>query len=129
VFATDAVDSNQIGAYAIDGSGLSAGNYLFVQDAANAAALLITPPSEPSGPGGTPSVFYGAIASASQAESACAQLRDAAGDEALCAVQMNFRQTQQVNLVPGWRRVIDADGTTFTRNGAGIRLPEGTQVQ
>jgi filamentous hemagglutinin family protein len=42
-FATTATASSSVGAYAIDGKGLSAGNYLFTQAGGNATALTITP--------------------------------------------------------------------------------------
>ena len=131
VFNTSAPDSDQIGLFAIDGGGLAAnrGNYVFVQDPTNANALLITPRAAPSLPSGNPSTVVGAIASTSQTESPCAQLREADETQALCAAQMNFRQTQRVNLEPGWRRVIAIDGSSFAREGAGIRLPAGVVNQ
>ena len=69
VFATTAADASQIGAYAIDGSGLSAnaGNYVFAQDPANATALTITPRVDDGALDG----LVGAITSALQAEGAC----------------------------------------------------------
>ena len=44
-FNTLADNTSHVGAYAIDGAGLAAnnGNYIFVQDGANATALSITP--------------------------------------------------------------------------------------
>ena len=44
-FTTPATQTSNVGIYAIDGSGLTAnnGNYVFVQDAANATALTINP--------------------------------------------------------------------------------------
>jgi filamentous hemagglutinin family protein len=43
VFATEATDTSLPGRYAIDGSGLSASNYVFVQAAGNASALALIP--------------------------------------------------------------------------------------
>jgi hypothetical protein len=40
-------NTNQPGQYAIDGSGLTAGNYVFVQAPGNASALTLTPASAP----------------------------------------------------------------------------------
>ena len=43
VFSTSATASSNVGAYAINGSGLSAGNYVIVQAQGNATALTVTP--------------------------------------------------------------------------------------
>ena len=54
-FTTDAKQNTIIGAYAIDGSGLTAANYLFVQAPSNATALTIsTPPTIPGSQFGPP---------------------------------------------------------------------------
>jgi len=42
-FASNASQASNVGSYAINGSGLNATNYVFVQDAANATAFTITP--------------------------------------------------------------------------------------
>ncbi len=42
-FTTNATQGSNVGRYAIDGGGLSAGNYVFAQAAGNASALTITP--------------------------------------------------------------------------------------
>ncbi len=42
-FSTTATKSDSVGKYAIDGSGLTANNYVFVQDKSNASALTIDP--------------------------------------------------------------------------------------
>lgn len=42
-FSTSATAASNVGAYAIDGSGLSASNYVFVQATGNASALGVTP--------------------------------------------------------------------------------------
>jgi hypothetical protein len=49
-FTSLVTDSNTVGSYAIDGNGLSAGNYTFTQAQGNATALtigMVTPPSNP----------------------------------------------------------------------------------
>jgi filamentous hemagglutinin family protein len=126
-FTTTAPNSNFPGTFPIDGSGLSAnfGNYVFVQDPANATALVIDPAGYPTLPGAPGDAFVGALASAGQSESACAELRDTDGQQTLCGVQLNYRQTERVNLVPGFRRIIDSTKLTFALDGAGIRLPAG----
>lgn len=43
LFTTDATQGSNVGTYAIDGQGLSAANYVFVQASGNADALAITP--------------------------------------------------------------------------------------
>ncbi len=76
-----------------------------------------------------PDGYLGALASAAQTESTCAELQDGQRSETLCGAQQNFRQSEQVNLVPGWRRVIDLGTISLTVEGEGVRLPEGTRVQ
>ena len=84
-FDTTAPDSSQIGAYAIDGSGLSAnfGNYVFVQDAANATALIVTPRARPVAAESGLEGSTGAIATALQTQGSCTGLQEAEG-QALC---------------------------------------------
>jgi hypothetical protein len=121
LFATTA-DSSQIGAYAVDGSGLSAnaGNYVFAQDPANATALIITPRVDPLPTDGALDALVGAIASALQAEGAVPFRRNAdveVDGRALCNPRPDLRRTQQV------------ENAAFARAGAGIRLPSGVSVQ
>ena len=59
LFTSSATPSSLVGLYPIDGSGLTAANYVFVQAASNATALTIaTPPTNPTSqstpPGGNP---------------------------------------------------------------------------
>ena len=117
VFETTAPDSSQIGAYAIDGSGLSAnfGNYVFAQDPANATALIITPRADPSPPENGLEGLVGAIATALQTQGSCTGLQQAEG-QALCGSQ-NTRRPQPI------------ENAAFARDGAGIRLPAGVSVQ
>ena len=116
VFETNAPDSSQVGAYAIDGSGLSAnfGNYVFAQDPANATALIITPRADPSPPESGLEGLTGAIATALQTQGSCTGLQEAEG-QALCG--QNTRRPQPI------------ENAAFARDGAGIRLPAGVSVQ
>jgi filamentous hemagglutinin family protein len=117
LFATAAPDSSRIGAYAVDGSGLSAnfGNYLFVQDARNATALLITPRAVP-GPEDGFDGLLGAVASALQAQGDCVVLLRDEG-RVPCDAQTDGRARHA------------AGNAAFARDGAGIQLPSGVSVQ
>ncbi|MBL8540125.1 MAG: hypothetical protein JNK68_07110, partial [Betaproteobacteria bacterium] len=130
-FTTPATNSNTAGSYPINGSGLTAnfGNYVFVQAPANATALTIQPHVEPLPPvGPLPPVvilqaYTGALASAAQSESACAELESGSETETLCGAQQNFRASEQRNLTPGWRRVIDLGTVSLIIEGDGMRTP------
>ena len=100
------------------------GNYVFVQAPTNATALTIRPGGVPNPAGVPPDAYAGALASAAQSESACAELQVGSQSETLCGAQQNFRPSQQVNLVPGWRRVIELGRASLTLEGEGIRLPQ-----
>lgn len=130
-FATTVPNSSTPGVFPIDGSGLIAnfGNYVFVQAPANATALTIQPhvdplpPVNPIPPVVIPEAYTGALASAAQSESPCAQLQAAAQTETLCGAQQNFRASEQISLVPGWRRVIELGTVPLTVEGGGMRTP------
>ncbi len=130
-FNTTTTSSNTVGVYPINGSGLNAnfGNYVFVQAPTNSTALTIEPGGTPIVPGRIPDGYVGALASAAQSESACAQFQDSQQTETLCGAQQNFRQAEQVNLIPGWRRVIDLGAVSLTVEGEGLRLPDGALGQ
>jgi hypothetical protein len=124
-FNTVAPDSITPGAYPINGSGLSAnfGNYVFAQAPTNATALTIRPGGIPNPGGVPPDAYASALSSTAQSESACAEVQVGSQSETLCGAQQNFRPSQQVNLVPGWRRVIELGRASLTLEGEGIRLP------
>ena len=128
-FTSPASSVSAPGLYPINGSGLTAdfGNYVFVQAPTNATALTIQPRSDPPPlplpPVVIPDVYTGALASAAQSESTCAQLQAGAQTETLCGAQQNFRRSEQVNLVPGWRRVIELGTVSLTIEGGGMRTP------
>jgi filamentous hemagglutinin family protein len=56
-FTSPATPTSVVGNYAINGSGLTAGNYTFVQAASNASALTITSANAPPPPPGNPTVI------------------------------------------------------------------------
>jgi hypothetical protein len=124
-FATTATSSSRAGLYPIDGSGVIAdfGNYVFAQASSNATALTIEPHGDPISPVVIPEAYAGAVASAAQSESTCAELQAGGQAETLCGAQQNFRSSEQVNLVPGWRRVIDLGTVSLTVEGDGMRIP------
>ena len=123
-FATTAA-SNSPGTYPIDGFGLVAnfGNYVFAQAPSNATALTIEPRGNPVPPVELPQAYTGALATAAQSESACAELQADGQIETLCGAQQNFRSSEQVNLVPGWRRVIELGRAALTVEGEGMHTP------
>jgi filamentous hemagglutinin family protein len=127
-FATNAADSNQIGFFAIDGSGLAAnnGNYLFVQAAANANALLITPPGEPEVPGSVPNDAIGAVTTALQTEAVCNDVRGSGESTSTCRGPVSVPVRHAVRVA---QHVTPVAGTSFGREGAGIRLPAGASDQ
>ena len=92
-------------------------------------ALVIAPSGSPVVPAASAMRYVGALASAVQSESACAELHAGGTQESLCGAPQNFRQSEQVNLVPGWRRVIELGNVSLTVEGSGIRLPAGARVQ
>jgi hypothetical protein len=124
-FATTASNSRMAGVYPIDGGGLTAnfGNYVFVQAPTNATALTIEPRGDPIQPVVMPQAYTGALASAAQSESTCAELRAGEQTETLCGAQQNFRRSEQVNLAPGWRRVIELGTVSLTVEGEGVHAP------
>ncbi|HTO56573.1 MAG TPA: MBG domain-containing protein, partial [Pseudomonadales bacterium] len=126
VFATDAPDSSSIGFYAVDGSGLAAnnGNYLFVQAASNARALVITPPGDTDVPSGAPSDAIGAVTTALQTEAVCTDVPGGGGTTCRGPVTVPVRHAVRVA-----EHVTPVAGTSFGREGAGIRLPAGASDQ
>ncbi len=54
VFTTTADPASAVGSYAVNGSGLSAVNYVFAQAASNASALTVTPATDTTPPPNTP---------------------------------------------------------------------------
>jgi hypothetical protein len=120
LFTSSVPNSSAVGVFAIDGQGLAAnmGNYVFVQDSANATALLISPAparqSEISGLGG-------AITSALQDVNFCSQV----GKAHACQTLVTATPTQQEQLAPGAQSATQIDGVPFAREGTGIRLPAG----
>ena len=129
-FDTTAASASRAGVYPIDGGGLTAnvGNYVFAQAPANATALTIEPRTAPIDPVVIPNGYTGALASAAQSESTCAELQAGGQAETLCGAQQNFRASEQVNLVPGWRRVVDLGTVSLTVEGGGVRAPEGART-
>jgi len=125
VFATDAADSSSIGFYAVDGSGLAAnnGNYLFVQAASNARALVITPPGAADVPSDAPSDAIGAVTTALQTEAVCT---DAPGGGSTCRGPVAVPARHAVRVA---EHITPVAGTSFGREGAGIRLPAGASDQ
>ncbi|MBL8526861.1 MAG: autotransporter-associated beta strand repeat-containing protein, partial [Burkholderiales bacterium] len=124
-FATTAASNSPAGTYPIDGFGLVAnfGNYVFAQAPSNATALTIEPRGNSVPPVELPQAYTGALATAAQSESTCAELQADGQIETLCGAQQNFRSSEQVNLVPGWRRVIELGRAALTVEGEGMRTP------
>ena len=131
-FATTVVNSSQLGMFPIDGSGLTAnlGNYVFVQDPANATALAVQPRNVTE-----LAEFDGAIATALQTDGACTRAhggnRAADGDDiARCHMRTRASQHESAATFSGrasqQRVVTPIADTAFSREGAGIRLPTGT---
>ena len=122
VFATNAPDSNGIGFFAIDGSGLVAndGNYLFVQAPTNANALVITPAGEPEVPDTAPSDAIGAVTTALQTQAVCSDVPGAR--QTMCRGPVDVPVRHAVRVA---EHVTPVAGTSFGREGAGIRLPAG----
>ena len=121
-FDTDAPNSNQLGVFAIDGSGLVAnhGNYLFVQAPTNANALQITPQTGPDVPSGTLLDANGAVTTALQTEAVCTDERGGSARTCRGPIAVPVQHVARVA-----ERVTPVAGTSFGREGAGIRLPAG----
>ena len=114
-----ALNPIQIGIYPIDGSGLTAnlGNYVFVQDPANATALIVAPALRGAGPDSAYYGVVGAVANALQADDACEQVHERDGGAVMCEVRTMPRPSPDPATPLG---TID---TVYAREEGGIRLP------
>jgi MBG domain (YGX type) len=119
VFTTSASDSQQVGTYPVDGSGLTAnnGNYIFAQDPANATALIIVPSVDEPGLDGPLDGVVGAVSNAIQTDDTCPETGERNNTRVLCGVRTILRPVPES---PGSIETID---TAFAKEGTGTRLP------